>query len=137
MATLPATITDAGFLSYLGACYPTPSTTLTDAGATALRTRVLTTAYVQLAAKFDVDGAPAASVQDATYAQALFLYNGGTAMLKRASLRAQGVISAGIVKETYSEADAGICPEAAALLQEYAAGTTCALVQREREMYDE
>jgi hypothetical protein len=65
------------------------------------------------------------------------LYNGGTAMLKRASLRAQGVISAGIVKETYSEADAGICPEAAALLQEYAAGTVCALVQREREMYDE
>ena len=137
MATLPDAITAAGFLTYLGTVYPVPDSTVTGAGETTLRTRLITTAYVQLAAKFDVDGAPAASVQDATYAQALFLYNGGTSMAKRASLRAQGVIEAGIVKEKYTEADAGICPEAAALLQEYAAGTTCALVQREREMYDE
>ena len=137
MATLPDAITAAGFLTYLGTVYPVPDSTVTGAGETTLRTRLITTAYVQLAAKFDVDGAPAARVQDATYAQALFVYNGGTPMAKRASLRAQGVISAGIVKETYSEADAGICPEAAALLRDYTAGTTCALVQREREMYDE
>lgn len=137
MATLPDDITEAGFLTYLGTVYPVPDTTVTDAGETVLRTRLITTAYTQLAAKYDVAGAPATSVQDATYVQALFVYNGGTPMAKRASLRAQGVIEAGIVKEKYSEADAGICPEAAALLQDYTTGTVCALVQREREMYDE
>ena len=130
--TLPDSITIEGFVAYLATVYPVPTTPETEE-----QQPLIETAYRQLYGVYRLSSAPLASMQDAVYAQALFLFTEGTALRSRMNLRAQGVMSAGVVKESYDKfAGCPVCPEAAALLSDYE-GYGAVLVQRERDMYDD
>jgi hypothetical protein len=134
--TLPAYLTDAGFKAFLNSSYPVPDTALTASGATALRERVMVTAYNQLFTLYAIGDASEENRQHAVYAQGLFIYREGEALQKRAGLRAQGVTEAGIVKEKYKDLNGiPVCPEADALLSPYALAASVTLVQRERDVY--
>ena len=87
------------------------------------KTAALTTAHQMLAnmSRFDLPSIATQRMKDAQCEQALFLIIQGDGLDRRLGLQAQGVTSAGVVKETYANGGPRhpVAPRADVLLESY------------------